>query len=219
MLLCWRPLEYIPVSRHGLEIAPLLATFVIAQSSTALCNERTSALRNVFRGSTPEVKAVFPTTERTMILAFAYSEAHAPFLDLRQARFPRHCRAILKFRLARHEACSSLVRQRLAVAMAAVACGESFVRLRRLASTAADGAVPTIGRGQTRHWTPEDLPTSPAGLCVGGSVPSRRLQQDAQLDAIAKPARTNFVLACQSICTPGRLETRIPSGKHARGTI
>ena len=163
MLLCWRPLEYIPVSRHGLEIAPLLATFVIAQSSTALCNERTFALRNVFRGSTPEVTAVVPTTERTTILAFAYSEAHAPFLDLGQARFLRHCRAILKFRcLARHEACSSLVRQRLAVAMAAVACGESFVRLRRLAATAADGAAPTSERGQTRHRTPQDLPTSPA---------------------------------------------------------
>ena len=46
-----------------------------------------------------------------------------------------------------------------------------------------------------------------------------RFRQESNVAAIAKPARTNFVLACQSICTPGRLETRIPSGKHARGTI
>ena len=59
----------------------------------------------------------------------------------------------------------------------------------------------------------------PYGIIPGSQVPYSRLQQESNVSAIAKPARTNFVLACQSICTPGRLETRIPSGKHARGTI
>ena len=31
---------------------------------------------------------------------------------------------------------------------------------------------------------------------------------ECSVAAIAKPARTNFVLACHAICTPGRLETR-----------